>query len=162
MANTFTVALDGAMLERGFWLYAWEATLPDGTSMLYVGRTGDSSSANAQSLFWRLGQNLGNMANTSMVRNNLTKRGVDPETCTYRMVGHGPVFEEVAGKDFEAHKLVRDKVAAMEKQLSEDLRDAGYDVMNVVRSKKPLDAAAYAPVRAAFAAEFPLMAAALK
>ena len=87
MPETFTVTLEGAMLRRGFYLYVWEITTPEGENVLYVGRTGDSSSANAQSLFKRLGQNLGDMATTSMVRNNLENRGIDPTECQYKMVG---------------------------------------------------------------------------
>ena len=94
MPKTFTVTLDGAMLRRGFWLYVWEITTPDGKEVLYVGRTGDNSSPYAQSLFNRLGQNLGTLANASMVRNNLEKRGIDPAQCQFRMVGHGPIFDE--------------------------------------------------------------------
>ena len=63
MRETFTVTLDGAILRRGFWLYVWEITTPDGRKVLYVGRTGDKSSPFAQSLFNRLGQNLGTLAN---------------------------------------------------------------------------------------------------
>lgn len=101
MAATFTVTLDGAMLRRGFWLYVWEIATPNGEKVLYVGRTGDSSSPNAQSLFNRMGQNLGTLATSSMVRNNLEKRGFDPVECTFRMVGRGPVFEEPATKTME-------------------------------------------------------------
>lgn len=157
MPETFTVALDGAMLRRGFYLYVWEITTPKDTKVLYVGRTGDSSSPNAQSLFNRLGQNLGTLATSSMVRNNLEKRGIDPTECQFRMVGHGPIFNEVPGKDMEAHKPVRDKVGAAEKQLAADLTLAGYDVMNEVRCNAPLDGEVYAPVRAAFAVEFPAL-----
>lgn len=155
MPDTFTVTLDGAMLQRGFWLYVWEITTPDGRKVLYVGRTGDNSSPYAQSLFNRLGQNLGTLANASMVRNNLVKRGIDPARCQFRMVGHGPIFDEVPNKDFEAHKPIRDKVGALEKQLAEDLKAAGYDVMNEVRWKAPLDQELYELVRTAFAIEFP-------
>lgn len=155
MPTTFTVALDGAMLRRGFWVYVWEITPPDGKKVLYVGRTGDSSSPNAQSLFNRLGQNLGTLANASMVRNNLEKRGIDPAECQFRMVGHGPIFDEVPNKDFEAHKVIRDKAAAIEKKLAEELKAAGYDVMNEVRCNAPLDEELYAAVRVAFAAELP-------
>lgn len=155
MPETFTVTLDGAMLRRGFWLYVWEITTPESTKVLYVGRTGDNSSPYAQSLFNRLGQNLGNLVNASMVRNNLEKRDINPAECQFRMVGHGPIFDEVPNKDFEAHKPVRDKVGAVEKKLAEDLKAAGYDVMNEVRWNAPLDEGVYQPVRAAFAAEFP-------
>ncbi len=154
MANTFIVTLDGAMLHRGFWIYVWEITTTDGRKVLYVGRTGDNSSPYAQSLFRRLGQNLGTMGNVSMVRNYLEKLGIDPAECQFRMVGYGPIFDEVPSKDFEAHKPIRDKVGAIEKQLAEDLVAAGYDVMNEVHWKAPLDQELYEPVRAAFAAEF--------
>lgn len=130
MPETFTVTLDGAMLRRGFYLYVWEITPPDGKKVLYVGRTGDSSSPNAQSLFNRLGQNLGTLSTSSMVRNNLEKRGIDPTQCQFDMVGYGPIFDELPVKDMEAHKPIRDKVGAAEKKLAEDLKNAGYDVMN--------------------------------
>lgn len=155
MPKTFTVTLDGAMLRRGFWLYVWEITTPDAEKLLYVGRTGDSSSPNAQSLFNRLGQNLGTLPNASMVRNNLAKRGISAADCQFRMVGHGSIYNEVPNKDFEAHKLLRDKVGAVEKKLAEDLQTAGYDVMNQVRWNAPLDQDLYESVRAAFAVEFP-------
>jgi hypothetical protein len=57
-------------------------------------------------------------------------------------------------RDFEAHKAIRDKVGAIEKQLAEDLKAAGYDVMNEVRWRSSLDSDLYEPVRAAFAIEF--------
>lgn len=155
MPDTYVVPLDGDILRRGFWLYVWEITTPTEENVLYVGRTGDNPSPKAQSLFNRLTQNLGTLARTSMVRNNLEKRGIDPAACKFRMVGYGPIFDEVAGGDFEAHKLIRDKVGAVEKRLSEDLQAAGYDVMNEVRWKPPLDDELYASVRVAFAAEFP-------
>jgi hypothetical protein len=54
------LSIPGALLERGFWLYVWEVLTEDGNTVLYVGRTGDSSSAHAQSPFNRLSQHLGN------------------------------------------------------------------------------------------------------
>lgn len=154
MPEIFTVTLDGAMLRRGFYVYVWEITPPDGKKVLYVGRTGDSSSPNAQSLFNRLGQNLGTLATSSMVRNNLEKRCIDPTQCQFDMVGYGPIFDEVPGKHMDAHKPIRDKVGAAEKRLAEDLADAGYDVMNQVRCNAALEVEVYEQVRAAFAARF--------
>ena len=143
------------MLRRGFWLYVWEITTPSGDKVLYVGRTGDSSSPNAQSLFNRMGQNLGTLSTSSMVRNNLEKRDVDPVEREFRMVGRGPVFDEPATKTMDAHKPIRDQVAALEKRLAEDLEAAGYDVMNTVRSSAVLDEVLYEQVRVAFAEELP-------
>jgi hypothetical protein len=147
-----TVELDGRTLERGFWMYVWEATTADREALLYVGRTGDSSSINAQSPFNRMGQHLGNAENSSMLRNHLTKRDVAPEACTYRLVAYGPILPEA--DDRPTHDDRRDTTAAIEKQLAEDLSGAGYTVMNKVNSLKPLHEALYAAVRAAFAEEF--------
>ena len=54
----------------------------------------------------------------------------------------------------EKHKPLRDVVAAMEKQLAEDLSNAGYNVLNVVHCKKPLDIVLWKDVRSAFANHF--------
>jgi len=101
-----------------------------------------------------MGQNLGTLPTSSMVRNNLEKRGVDAVECNFRMVGRGPIFDEAAPKTMDAHKPIRDQVAALERKLAEDLEAAGYDVINTVRSNAALDEALYEQVPAAFAKEF--------
>jgi hypothetical protein len=150
--QTYMIALDGGVLQRGFWLYVWEIIAPTREEFLYVGRTGDSSSANAQSPFNRMGQHLGFSQTSSMLRNHLSKRNVRPEQCTFRLIAHGPILAEASST--EAHKQSRDLIAAMEKKLAEDLAAAGYKVMNEVKCHKPLDEKMYATVRAAFRAEF--------
>jgi hypothetical protein len=150
-ADTHVVSFEGGLLTRGFWLYVWEVTTLDEEKLVYVGRTGDSSSANAQSPFVRMGQHLGFAKNSNMLRTHLGRYGVDPGQCRFRLVAHGPILPEVVGT--EAHRKNRDVVAAMEKQLAEDLCAAGYTVMNNVASFKPLDRDGYAKVRAAFAEE---------
>ena len=92
-----------------------------------------------------------------MLRNHLAQRGVEPEDRSFRLIAHGPVLPEAAGKDMAEHKLRRDRIAAIEKRLAEDLKDAGYDVVNTVSSTKPLDEALYAQARVAFAQHFPLL-----
>ena len=54
--------------------------------------------------------------------------------------------------------LRRDGVAAMEKALAELLASSGLNVMNSVKSHKPLDEARFAQVRAAFARALPQLA----
>jgi hypothetical protein len=152
-AATHLVEFDGALARRGFWLYVFEATAPDGKQFLYVGRTGDSSSFNAQSPYRRLGQHLGNAATTSQMRRHLEKHGLEPEACRYRFIAFGPVFAE-SEKDRESHYPLRDKVAAMEKELAKRLGEAGYSVLNDVRSRKALDEDAFRSVVAAFAPHF--------
>lgn len=95
MAETYTMQIAGGTLRRGFWLYVWHVTTAGGDELLYVGRTGDNSTPNAQSPFNRMGQHLGNAETSSMLRNHLVKRGVVPEECKFRLVAHGPIFDEV-------------------------------------------------------------------
>jgi hypothetical protein len=117
-----------------------------------VGRTGDSSSVNAQSPFNRMGQHLGNAKNTRMLRNHLRKRKVEPEACSFRFIAHGPILPEAKTK--ARHLERRDLVAAAEKKLADDLKEAGYDVMNTVHCRKVLDEQFYSPIHAAFRVKF--------
>lgn len=157
-AATQIVEFNGEILKRGFWIYVLEATDSDGETMLYVGRTGDSSSPNAQSPFNRLGQHLGFAENSNMLRKHLLSHGHTPELCCFRLVAYGPVLAEAAEKTMEAHKPLRDKAGAIERQLAEDLVEASYEVMNTVPGTWSLDEELYAPVRAAFADVFPRLA----
>lgn len=152
-AITHSFAFNGQVLQRGFWLYVWEIRPPDGTTLHYVGRTGDSSSPNAQSPFNRMGQHLGFNDKSNVLRRRLEKTGIAPETCELRLVAHGPILPEAA--TVEEHRPARDIVAAMEKALANAMRHAGYNVVNDVACTKPLDAARFATVREAFATHFP-------
>ena len=150
-----SVSFSGGILQRGFWLYVWEITPPEGGALYYVGRTGDSSSTNAQSPFNRMGQHLGFAENSNMLRRHLDKHGVVPERCTFRLVALGPLEEESTAESRDEHDDRRDRVAAMEKAVAELMMEAGHTVMNVVRCRKPLDRRRFAIVRDAFAKEFP-------
>jgi hypothetical protein len=151
-AVTHSVNFSGELLHRGFWLYVWEISTSNET-LYYVGRTGDSSSPNAQSPFNRMSQHLGFNERCNVLRRRLTTRGIDPETCTFRLVAHGPILNEAAGS--EDHKRPRDITAALEKALAVALSHAGYTVINKVHWRTPLDDKLFANVRSAFAAEFP-------
>jgi hypothetical protein len=157
-AYTHDLRFDGGLLQRGFWLYVWEVTPAGAPALHYVGRTGDSSSINAQSPFARMGQHLG-FAKTSMaLRKHLDRRTVDPKLCAFRMIAHGPVLSEAEAENREEHDIRRDIVAAMEHALCAELKAAGYDVLNDVHCRKPLDADAFMKVRDAFQAHFPRLA----
>jgi hypothetical protein len=156
-AATYKLTLPGPMLERGFWLYVWRVETPAG-EFLYVGRTGDSSSPNATPPYQRMGQHLGHQPSQNMLRKNLEKKGIKPEVCTaFHLIAHGPLFAEAAPKVMELHKPIRDKVAALEKALAEELKTSGYEVLNTVKCKMPLDAEMFATVRTAFATHFPAL-----
>jgi hypothetical protein len=157
---THSVTLPGAILQRGFWLYVWRVQTPKG-EMLYVGRTGDNSSPFAANPYRRVGQHLGHQENQSALRNYLIKAKVEPLECEFQVLAHGPLYPEAVKAEgdtreahMSAHKPIRDIVGAMEKALADDLAAAGYVVLNTVSCKWPLDAALWAPVRAAFAEHF--------
>jgi hypothetical protein len=151
-ATTQELSFQGEILDRGFWLYVWEITTPKQELLYYVGRTGDSSSSNAQSPFNRMGQHLGFNAKNNVLRRSLKSKDVNPERCVFRLVAHGPILPEAANP--EEHTKSRDLIAAMEKALALALVEAGYEVMNTVHCRTHLDAAAFGVVRAGFAAHF--------
>ena len=154
------ISLRGSTLRRGFWLYAWEVTTANGDVVVYVGRTGDNSSPNAQSPFNRMGQHLGNSDASNTLRKHLIRRGIDPAACDLRLVAYGPILDEAPDHDMDEHKIRRNVVGALEKRLADELTAAGYDVLNPVRCRWELDDALWADVLAVFAGEFPRLAAA--
>ncbi|MDP1598715.1 hypothetical protein [Phenylobacterium sp.] len=158
---THVLTLPGPMLRRGFWLYVWRVETPTG-ELLYVGRTGDNSSPHANAPYTRMGQHLGKVTTQNALRKHLDKRSIALDACTFHLVSHGPLYDEVAKADgatrealMAAHVPLRDIVGAMEKALADDLVAAGYAVLNTVNCKWPLAPALWAPVRAAFAEHFP-------
>lgn len=150
----YELSFDGGILQRGFWLYVWEISRPNGKVLYYVGRTGDSSSTNAQSPFNRMGQHLGFAETSCMLRRHLRGHGVEPEECRFRLVSVGPLEAESTAAGRAEHDERRDKVAAMERALAQMMSDAGCEVMNTVKSRKQLDSAAFEEVRQAFASAF--------
>ncbi len=152
------------MLRRGFWLYVWRVETPKG-EMLYVGRTGDSSSPNASAPYTRMGQHLGFRKNQNALRRHLVAAGISPEDCAaFDLIAHGPIHPEIEKPEdadhatlFKAHRPRRDAVAAMEKALADALQEAGYRVLNTVKCRHPLNTDDFAPVLEAFAEECPAL-----
>ena len=152
MSSIHTLTLPGAMIKRGCWLYVWKIASPCG-ELLYVGRSGDSSSPNAAAPFTRMGQHLGTNDRENPVRRYLEQRRVPPERCTsFELIAYGPIFEEA--RDPQTHTERRDIVAGLEKALADSLARSGYDVLNEVRSRKRLDVQRWIETREAFAAHF--------
>lgn len=150
--KTQELNISGDLLQRGFWLYVWEIRTSKKTLLYYVGRTGDSSSSNAQSPFNRMGQHLGFKEKSNVLRRHLEGKKINPEKCFFRLISHGPILKETKNK--EEYGKRRDLVAAMEKALADDMAEAGYNVINTVHCRKKLNEAKFAPVRAAFAKQF--------
>jgi hypothetical protein len=147
------LCLPGAMLARGFWLYVWEVTDRSGKRWLYVGRTGDSSSPNAQSPFSRLSQHLGRNQRGNALRRNLQRMGVEPDTCrSFELTCYGPILPECA--DMDTHGPSRDVIAGLEKGLRDALHTAGYRLLNEVKSRHGIDVKLMSSVLKSFAPRF--------
>ena len=154
--RTHEMIFNGGLLERGFWLYVWEITTQHDTHLYYVGRTGDSSSVNAQSPFNRMGQHLCLNDRANPLRRYLKVEDVDPEKCFFRLVSCGPILEEAV--TLEEHRQRRDQIAAMEKALAAAMVSAGYSVMNTVNCRFKVDEGMFANVQQAFARHFKRLA----
>lgn len=133
-----TLVLDGRFLNRGFWVYVVDVQAP-AFRFLYVGRTGDSSSPYAASLFSRLSRHLDprSSAKGNALLRHITKLGIDPSLCAMDVIGIGPIFSERA--DFDDHCVVRDKVAALEHGLALALRHRGYSVIGTHSGPAPVE-----------------------
>jgi hypothetical protein len=128
MLNSYSMTFDGTLLERGFWLYVWDICQNE-DRYLYVGRTGDSSSANAASPFNRIGEHLDFRANAkgNALGKQLGRIDVQPSQCTFEMLAIGPIFPEQ--ETFDLHKPVRDTIGALEAALADELVVRGYHVI---------------------------------
>ncbi len=91
--EAYSIKFDGRVLDRGFWLYVIDIDSPQGRR-LYVGRTGDSSSAKASSPFSRIGQHLDCRphAKGNALARNLRRAGIEPQACKMEMIAVGPIF----------------------------------------------------------------------
>ncbi len=133
-SDVFSMTFDGAVLQRGFWLYVWRISTNRG-DVFYVGRTGDSSSPHAASPFQRIGAHLD--ARPTAKGNSLAKHllaaGYSAHACRYEMTAIGPLFPEQA--DMASHAPIRDKVAALERRLADYLRERGLEVLGTHGAK---------------------------
>src|SRR5437667_46456 len=151
---TYSMRFDGTVLNRGFWLYVWRVTCR-GSDYLYVGRTGDSSSANASSPFLRIGQHLDFRASAkgNSLSKHLATLDIKPAECTFEMLAIGPLFPEE--KTMDLHRPVRDRVAALEKKLALFLRECGYKVMGTHGASAAVEPELWGRVIAAVSKHFP-------
>jgi hypothetical protein len=130
MLKAYKMSFEGRLLSRGFWLYVWEIKGPR-SHHVYVGRTGDSSSPHASSPFKRIGQHLdpGRSAKGNALLRQLRRAGVKHEECCFDMIAVGPIFSEQA--TFVKHVPVRNKMAALERAVADELQRRGYMVLGI-------------------------------
>ena len=166
-----TLEFPGHMTQRGFSLYVWKIEHPKQGTLLYVGRTGDSSSPNASSPIRRMGQHFHpvNRGNTLYRYLTSEKYGVEPESCTsFKLFSYGPFFQEVmpeAGDPedqaearrvmMHRHSPLRDVVAGLERALADTLRCVKYEVMNPVNGRSDTESHLWHEVLAAFEPHLP-------
>jgi len=150
----YTMAFDGQLLRRGFWVYVWRIQSPKGV-YVYVGRTGDSSSRYAASPFTRAGRHLDvrQNAKSNTLTRQILRAGLDPTRCRLRMVAFGPLFPEQGA--MKTHRPIRDEVAALERGIADLLKQRRYSVLGTHGRSLSLDARLFARLRALVATEFP-------
>jgi hypothetical protein len=132
------MAIDGTLLHRGFWLYVCEVRTDAFRRVYYVGRTGDSSSANASSPFRRLARHLDDSrsARSNSLYRALVRYKLNPIDCRFRIYAFGPLYRETRSPS--SHWVVRNKVAALEFALAKSLINSGYHVMGQHASRARL------------------------
>lgn len=128
----------GALIERGFWLYVWKVDWRD-NRILYVGRTGDSSSKYAASPFNRLGQHLDirPKATANTLLRNIKSEGFDPAECQFELIAIGPLFPEQ--DNIDDHRKYRDIISPLESGLAQYLKGQGYNVIGNHPKKREKD-----------------------
>ncbi len=156
MLHSYCMSFSGQLLKRGFWLYIWRIDKPN-SRHLYVGRTGDSSSPHASSPFKRIGEHLdvrrGSKGNA--LGKQLRRAGLDSHDCTFEMVAFGPIFPEQP--TFEEHVPLRDKMAALERAVADELRRRGYTVLGTHPRVGVSDASLFDDIRQVLDSKFPLV-----
>jgi hypothetical protein len=134
--KTHHLKFSGALIERGFWLYIWRVT-HENEHILYVGRTGDSSSKYAASPFNRLGQHLDIRPNATAntLLKNIKAEGYNPVECEFELTSIGPLFPEQ--ETLVEHRKYRDIIAPLEVALAEYLKGKGHKVIGTHPKPRP-------------------------
>lgn len=150
-STTHTIEITSDILQRGYWLFVWESVTPEGKRLYYVGRTGETSEASAQSPFFRIGGHLNDKPYNGPLQKHLKKAGTPADQCSFRLITYGPVYSEPENP--KTHESRREQMSAMEKALARALKRSDLEVINSVNSKVPLDEKIFAPILKSFAKE---------
>jgi hypothetical protein len=147
----YSASFDGGLLCRGFWLYVWEIVAPHGRTVHYVGKTGDKASRVCQSPFNRLTNHLGGNKHSNALNRHLREKRIDPQSCQFQFHAYGPLLGDRLQR---THGELCDVTSGLEKALANAMTEAGYEVINMVHCRTPLDTEAFAALRDAFATHF--------
>lgn len=155
MSRLSTLSFDGVMLSRGFWLYVWEVTSKDGRMVHYLGKTGVKHTRMIPSPYIVASFQLGHSTNNNALRRHLERVGLDPGQCRFRFHAYGPIFDAGTRK---AHGEQCDIMAGLEAGLSDALLKAGYDLLNPLNRRIPVDEKLFERVLEAFSEPLPKLA----
>jgi hypothetical protein len=136
--NSYTMAFDGELLKRGFWLYVWKI-LFNREKYIYLGRTGNSPSASAASPFNRVSQHLDlrETAKGDTLARRLREVDIDPYASNFCMIALGPFFQEQKSED--THKEYRDQMATLEYEIASYLKWQGFEVLGQYQKGSAID-----------------------
>jgi hypothetical protein len=123
------MSFDGAILERGYWIYAILIYHKSGEVKLYIGRTGDNTfKFSAVGFpFQRIGEHLNFRPSAKM---NTLKQCFDLKKFSeyqVRLIAVGPLFP--VQKDSDSHIHYRNIMTALEKYVADYFVSRGYDVL---------------------------------
>lgn len=151
--KTHHLQFSGALIERGFWLYIWRVSHKV-DHVLYVGRTGDSSSKYAASPFNRLSQHLDirPTATANTLLRNLRTEGFDPVECEFELTSIGPLFPEQ--ETLEDHRKYRDIIAPLEVALAEYLKEKGHKVIGTHPKPRAKDENIFSQIKSMIVGQF--------
>lgn len=135
--HSHRISFSGNIVKRGFWIYIWRIAHSSGV-YYYVGRTGDSSSANAASPMSRMSAHFGHNPKGNALKRNLMSIDIDMEECDYDYYCFGPLIDEKASWD--EHRKARDIAATVEVKVAQHLKAQGCRVIGQHQIKqKSLD-----------------------
>ncbi len=152
--DTYEMTFDGSVLRRGFWVYVWAIKTPSNGTIIYVGRTGDTSSPNAQSPFRRVGQHVDSnpKSKSNALARHLRRLAISPEDCQFKFTAFGPIFSECV--DMDAHRPIRDCTAALERRTADWFREKGYQLLGTHPRREPVDQQVWRAIEVELSARF--------
>ena len=101
-----------------------------------------------------MSQHLGQNPKSNALRRNLLRVGIEADTClSFSLTAYGPILPEQ--DDMANHSPSRDKMEG----LRDALHGAGYQVLNNVQSRHPIDKGLMKEILTAFAFAFPRLGA---
>jgi hypothetical protein len=126
--DEYSLAFDGEMLIRGFWLQVW-AVGYNGQQYVYIDHTADNVWANAPSPVSGLSLHFdpSRHAPENSLTSCLQMADISPQACHFRMMALGPVFKEQL--TIHKHEPLRSQLETLAYELAAYLQWRGFEVL---------------------------------